>query len=319
MERLPLSVHLSRRVTRLIDELEAATLSRHPAVPLATWINVMQRIGSDEVAQNELPERGRISRRAVRFRLAAMERQGLATLRSNPPGTRGKVVRLTSHGGEVLESHRPPYDDVEARWRKRAGQEKVDALRDTLRSVVARFELEHPHVPEGYGPVDPRIMGGPGQDWKPVPRGDGDTVSSLSLVALLSQALCSFAVDYERAKGPSLMHVANVFRLVDDDGLTVADLVDRSRAEIALGGLERHGFITIDPETVVRLTAIGAHFRDTYEETVEAIERGWEERFGADDVRALRSALEALSLPDDDALPHFFNFQAFWLGGPLPR
>jgi hypothetical protein len=315
-QQLGLSVLLSGLVIRHTAELDAATSPRHPAVPLPTWINVMQHVGPEAVPQNVLPARGRISRRAVAFRLGALERHGLVALGPNPSGARGKVVTLTAEGRKVLESHRPPFDDVERRWRKRVGAKKLDALRSALEAVVGRFELELPHHPECYGPVDARIMGGPGQDWKPVPRGDGDTVSSLPLCALLSQALCAYAIDYETTSG-ALMFGSNVFRLIGDGDEAIADLFERSRAPTVLGGLDRHGFVKIDKERErIRLTSLGKLIRDTYADTLDAIEQRWEERYDADDVRALRTALEAFAAPDDDALPHFFNFHALWLGGP---
>ena len=43
-----------------------------------------------------------------------------------------------------------------------------------------------------------RVRGaGHGNDWKPVERAEGDTVSTLPLTALLSQALMAFTIDYE--------------------------------------------------------------------------------------------------------------------------
>ena len=58
-----------------------------------------------------------------------------------------------------------------------------------LEALVARLELEHPHFPVRYGGSDPSFTGGPGVDWKPVPRESGSNVTGLPMTALLSQAL----------------------------------------------------------------------------------------------------------------------------------
>src|SRR5262249_2774555 len=60
-----------------------------------------------------------------------------------------------------------------------------------------------------------------GQDWKPIRRDEGDTVTALPLSALLSQALMAFTIDYEGSGGLSLAATANVVRHMDDDGVDV--------------------------------------------------------------------------------------------------
>jgi hypothetical protein len=60
------------------------------------------------------------------------------------------------------------------------------------------------------------------QDWKPVLRDEGDTVTALPLSALLSEALMAFTIDYEGSGGLSLAATANVVRHMDDEGVDVA-------------------------------------------------------------------------------------------------
>jgi DNA-binding MarR family transcriptional regulator len=307
---LPLSVLLSRTLTRLTHELDAATSPRHPAVPLASWTNVLRHIDDGGVPQGELHARARVSRRAIAYRLGALQRHGLVVLEPAPSGRRGKIVRLTDEGRVALKSHRPPFEKIEKAWAKRFGEEKVAGLRSALEALVGRFELELPHHPEGYGPADPS-MGPGGRDWKPQPRGDGDTVSLLPLSALLSQALTAFAIDYEAQAQQSLMYVANVLRVVDGKGVPVSDLPALSSAVTALSGLERHGFVKVqtarDGKTkAVRLTWRSKQLHEGYDDMLADVEQRWEERYGADVVRALRTSLQELAEPVDDLLPHFF-------------
>jgi hypothetical protein len=146
-----------------------------------------------------------------------------------------------------------------------------------------------------------------GQDWRPVARGEGDTVSALSLSALLSQAVTAFSVDYEGCGGLSLARSGNVLRAIPDEGMEVKIRAARSLgmatvvpADGMLAGLERHDFaaLTPDPDDKRKgwftLTEKGRLVRDAYDSVVVAIEQRWKRRYGATLVRNLRSALTSV-------------------------
>jgi hypothetical protein len=146
-----------------------------------------------------------------------------------------------------------------------------------------------------------------GQDWRPVPRGEGDTVSELSLFALLSQALMAFAIDYEGCGGLSLARSGNILRYIGDDGVEVALRAARSRgstrsvpADSTLAALERHAYaeIAVDPSDKrtgrLTLTEKGSLVRDAYDDIVVAIEQRWKRRYGAAVVDEVRTALTSV-------------------------
>ena len=146
-----------------------------------------------------------------------------------------------------------------------------------------------------------------GQDWRPVTRGDGDTVSGLPLSALLSQAVMAFAIDYEGCGGLAIARSGNVLRAMSDEGMEVEVRAARALGKpivVPIGpgfaGLERHAFAELTPDPNDKrkgwftLTEKGRLVRDAYDDVVVAIERRWKRRYGTTLVRNLRSALTSL-------------------------
>ena len=160
--------------------------------------------------------------------------------------------------------------------------------------------LEHPHYPCGYGIADRRITGGPGVDWKAVHRAPGaDTVTSLSLLALVSQALVGFAVEYESRVPFAMLVGVYLDAAFADDAVPLADVPP---ALMITGNgkstLERHGAVKLDPSKRVTLTSVGQQVRDSYRPTVEAIESSWEA------ASTLRAALETVDVRDTSHADH---------------
>lgn len=155
-----------------------------------------------------------------------------------------------------------------------------------------------------------------GQDWKPVLRDEGDTVTALPLSALLSEALMALTLDYEGSGGLSLAATANVVRHMDDDGVDVALRARRGKergppipAHPMLSLLERHEYAAVEanPEQRkgrFRLTEKGRRVRDAYEPVLAAVEQRWERRYGASVVHGVRASLEAVADPLDGGPPH---------------
>ena len=267
------SVGLARAMTAMASEL--------PDLPL--WSCVLQWIDADGdgVPVRSLPARSCLSRRALTTALKFMSRRGLGEVVGSGSS---KLARLSPAGVSARESLRPAVSALGSGW------PSVDALRSSLVEVVSRLELEHPHFPVQYGTADCSIRGGPGQDWKPVPRVDASGVSSLPLSALLSQAYVALAIEYEKTNG-ALAQGANVLALVPDDGLAVASLSDAGRS--VLSGLERHGRVRVD-DGVIHLTEVGRRRRDRHQPALEEIAVSWRRAFGDAVVDGLGSALDAV-------------------------
>src|SRR5688500_8353352 len=130
---------------------------------LAVWANVLQHVDEDGGGERELPRIARLSRRALPPVLKPLQRSGHIEVAD-------KRVRLTPIGRDATDAWQRLHADAERRWRRRFGAAPITLLRGALERLVPQLELQHPDFPAQYGPADPRINGGPGQDWKPVPR-----------------------------------------------------------------------------------------------------------------------------------------------------
>lgn len=105
----------------------------------------------------------------------------------------------------------------------------------------------------------------------------------------------------------SLPMWANGLRLVDEGGVTVAELRSRAGAACNLGGLERWGWISVGDgpgrragygtrsslrgDTVIALTRAGRYARRLFSEKAGMVEQRWRDRFGAQLVDTLRDLL----------------------------
>jgi hypothetical protein len=104
----------------------------------------------------------------------------------------------------------------------------------------------------------------------------------------------------------SLAMWTNALRVIDGP-TTVAEMQSRARAAVNLGGLERWGWVSIGPQrerrpgfgtargirpdTVIRATRAGAYARRVWPQVITEVEAAWRDRFGADRIDALTSAL----------------------------
>jgi hypothetical protein len=209
---------------------------------------------------------------------------------------RGDVtVKMTARGSKMRERWKSLQATAEERWQANASADAAARLRSSVEAVVARFLLEHPHYPAGYGTGDARITGGNGRDWKPVYRDSGDTVSNLSLCALVSQALVAFAMDYEKESPVALSLSTNVIKRIPADGRPLDELDD----SVGVSALIRHGFLRVNDNggrKTVLLTPRGLSVNIAYGGRIQAVEAEWRVRYGSESIAALRRALEEVTV-----------------------
>jgi hypothetical protein len=300
---LPLSALLSKTLDAFSRELDAA---RDDGIPgLSVWADVLQHIDEDWVDERELPRLARLSKRALPPVLKPLQRAGHIEVAA-------KRVRLTPRGRAAADTWPPLLAVAERRWRRRFGAARITSLRRALEQLVSQLDLQHPDFPTQYGPADPRVNGGPGQDWKPVPRAPGTTTKGQPLTSLLSQALVEATMEYDGRAGP-LQFAANVLRFVPDKGAAVSKLPDT----YWLATMVRHQFLTLSAdEKTVKLTSQSKKLRDAYMPTLIAIEDEWRKGHGIEVVDGLRSALDAIvaQLDARDELPHLMSFSMLWIG-----
>jgi DNA-binding MarR family transcriptional regulator len=172
----------------------------------------------------------------------------------------------------------------------------------------------------------------------------------LPLSALLSQALVAFTIELDNAFeqrmavwttgfggrrsgsvwGTSLRQWSNFMRLVDADGVTVAELERRARAAPALDGMRRWRYVTIGPdpqesrsrvperELIVAPTAAGARAQEVWRPLPAEIEARWRERFGGEVIDALGGAAVELIAGLGLALPEWMTgYYGGFANGPV--
>jgi hypothetical protein len=260
----------------LIEALSGAFVSRVAGVPLAsTWANLLRLVPAAGVRAKALPALAGLSRRAMKSVVHASARRGLVLVE-------GEIVRLTDAGRRVR-----PANALET------------GACAPLAALVSRLDLEHPHHVTPYGTADPSMTGGPGVDWKPVPRRQPSDTAALPMASLLSQALTAFAIEYEEARAGPIMWGANILRRIGDDGADRASLPGAGTNGVP--NLQRLGVVEAGASEVVRLTTRGRAMRDAFEPLSSRIEARWRARHGGELVD---SVIDAVAVAGDD-LPAF--------------
>ncbi len=269
------------------------------------WSNVMQFVGEDGVRVHELHARARTTKGSF----AGLQRWGYVVVKPDPADRRPKpprddwVVRPTAAGRRAQAVWRPLAGVIEERWRARFGTDEIDTLKESLQALVSQLDVAlPPYLPGvGYG----LFAKAPPPDERAPAEREGGRAFRLDLSALLSQVLFAFTIEFERASTVSLAISANTLRVLSEEGVRVRDLphltgVSKEAISMSVGFLERRGHVVIEPDRtaartrVVRLTPQGRKAQEAHRRLLGVIEERWQARFGPDNIRALRDALERL-------------------------
>ena len=252
---LPLSALLSNALVAFTIEFDNEFEHRMPhsttrhggksgpwLVSLVMYSNCMQFVGEDRVGVSELEELA-----GTKTNLNGMERWCYITV------DQGRI-HATAKGSQAREIWRPLFDEIEKRWEERFGKNEIDHLRASLRSLKLDDNLPDCLPILGYGLFS-----------KGLERKVRKLTNNVALPALLSRALFTFAMEFERESELSLAISANVVRILDENGIRVRDLpllsgVSKEAIAVALGFLEKRGFASTETASgakVARLSAKG--------------------------------------------------------------
>lgn len=326
-------------ISTVLDDLARRFDHEVPAPPhvpvLGTCANFLWHIKQQGSTVSELQLASRTTRRTVEYALGRTARWGWTTIEEHGP----RRVVLTTLGAEVAGAASSGLAAAERAWAETHGSHAVK-LRRRLEQLVAQFDLELAHAPIGYGPADCSVAGGSrwfgtrpfdvheslraaeeweqagearlhvahaGQEWRPVSRAAGDTLSDLPVYALAAQTLLALSLEYEQMGGAPLALAANVLRTVPDEGICVrlrrapsVSSPGRKAEHWIAALLERHGMAYVDPDPapaktgLLTLTEKGARMRDAYVTVPTVLERRWDNRYGVSLVGGLRESLEAV-------------------------
>jgi DNA-binding MarR family transcriptional regulator len=311
-DRRPLPVLLSQVLGAMTAELEGTETRSY-----AAWCNVLRCIG-DGIEERELPTAARISSRLATAWVTKTAREGLISAKPQE-GTKNRRLELTDAGCAATKAFAERLGPLDAKWRK-------SRSRSALERLVSQFRFELPHFPASYGAADPSAIGGPymqgrqrkndlpahGNDWKPVMRGDGDTVSSLPITALLSQALMAFTIDYEDRFPWPLANTATVLHHITKEPRPLADLPE-GHGIVGKGKslLERHLIVSVTPDPedkrkmLVGLTDRGEQVLKHHPQRLEVVEKDWNDRYGDTLIAELRDALTEAVGDLDESYPDY--------------
>jgi DNA-binding MarR family transcriptional regulator len=106
----------------------------------------------------------------------------------------------------------------------------------------------------------------------------------------------------------SMVMWSNCMQHIREEGITVAELARLARTPTNLNGMERWGYIAIEPkprksDRVIRFTAAGRKAQEIRRPLFGVIEQRWEERFGRDEIDRLRELLTNVVTRIDLDLP----------------
>jgi methyltransferase (TIGR00027 family) len=253
----------------------------------------------------------------------------------------GARARFQASVAAMGEPARSTFDADEAQallarhgWRIMAGREDPDDLPAAAKSrrqrsaglLIASAGLR---APTPQAPATPQALASPNGL---VPQVAG----TLSLSALLSQALVAYTIEFDNEAEHRMPHRTTNFgasghgdgtwlvslamwetcmRFVADQPITVGELRALARTGTNLDGMRRWGYITIDgtakkvhrgrpgPDTVLRATVKGLRARQVWLPLAGLIEERWRERFGSGQVGLLRESLLTVVRQLDPGLP----------------
>ncbi len=304
----PLSTPLSQALVAFTIELDneferrfdEAGIGRRFGISLVMWSNFLRFVG-DGITVGDLPVVAGLRKSRLLSTLGGMERWRYVSVgpeteekRDGYGSARGLrndwVVRRTAAGRVAEEIWRPLFGEMEQRWDERFGRDAVDDLRGSLRAFVDRLDVELPE----YVPI---VGGADGMRAGVEPRERKDDAGG-GLSVLLSRTLLTYTLDFERESELSLPLTENIVRVLDERGLAVQDLplaagVSKEAVSMALTFLSKTDHVAVEAK-VARLTETGLEAQQRSRGLHHEIERGWDDRFGADAVRRLRSSLEHL-------------------------
>ena len=126
----------------------------------------------------------------------------------------------------------------------------------------------------------------------------------------------------------SLVMWSNCMQFVGEDGVRVGELEDLARTPTNLNGMERWGYVTVQPDPadrrpnpprsawVIRATSKGRKAQEVWRPLFSVIEKRWEERFGKDEIDRLRDSLSSLIREMDIELPDCLPILVYGLFSP---
>ena len=283
-----------------------ATMSR------IVWASVIRHISLNGSSVRVLAEESLSPLPHLKHQLGCLERWGCIklTAQSASLGKRdgwgsGRGVNsnctmtLTQKGVVSREVWLPLTEKIEQRWLARFGQEVLSSLRDGLKMIALKTELQGPD------PSDHTSIA------KGRPRPAGPTVDDADLPTLLSWVLQMFQVEFDHESSVPFELCANTIRVLGIQPIKESEIprLTGTSPETSGIGWQVKPYVIIEPDPgakrgkLIRLSERGIAAQGVYHKLLGVIEARWRERFGASAFDSLSLALVSLYEIGDDGKP----------------
>jgi len=234
-------------------------------ISLAMWANFLKYVPDNGIAVDELGCLSGIRRPDV----DGMTRWGYVSVDDG-------VLSLTRGGKGARRVWTAIEDRIETRWRGRFGEDVIVELREALDAADADVADVWPdYLPVvGYGLVTMRQLGA-----------DRDrALTATTFSAVLSRALTTIAVAFERTAPISLALAANALRVIEPSGTLVRDIpslagIAKEITDVSLGHLEKDGLAQLRTEgraRIATLTGLGVLTRENTDGRRAELDAGFE-------------------------------------------
>ena len=269
-------------------------------VSMVMWENFLRFVPDEGISLRELSTKAGYPYGKAHPCVAGMLRWRFVTELPNKEGkkkqTRSDYCGHTGRTacGRVLETL---ASKIETRWDKRFGNAKILELKKALVDLVDRFDIQLPH----YFPVLGHLDGM--RAYLPI-EPDSDSPQKLALPNIMSKVVHRYTLSIEEGSEVSLVHRANVLRILTPDGIPVRQVpqlagISKEALKMAYGFLMKSGHVVEEPSTSgrgkqLRLTKKGIKEQARYDELHEAMEKRWEDEYSAEILSRLRKSLDAI-------------------------
>ena len=120
--------------------------------PLSYSANVLRLLGEDGIRVSGLPERSGVAIEPLRVALRILAKRRFIAVGPEPGAGRSRVARLLGRGLVAQGLYRERPAELEAGWRRRAGDATLRRLRTTLEAIVTAPAGERAPMWQGLEP-----------------------------------------------------------------------------------------------------------------------------------------------------------------------
>ncbi|MEM7799290.1 MAG: hypothetical protein AAF633_08880 [Chloroflexota bacterium] len=263
---------------------EARYWLRADPAPLRTslvmWANFVRFLPEEGISVRELSQKAGYPPGKAHPDLTGMIRWRYVTVDSQnvKKPKLGDRIMPTERALEAAQTWIPLAAEIEKRWEKRFGSDKISRMKGLLIEMIKQFDQQMPH----YFPVLYHLRGMS----VPTPHEpESDPTETLALPYLLSQVHLLFTLEANQLSDLSLVIRANVLRVSGLDPISKKELpqlsgISKEALSMCINYLKKRELMVEEPGSdgkgkFIRLTEAGLFEKNRYSEIVQTVEDNW--------------------------------------------